>query len=297
MTTTIDLPEREVWLAFRERYWNASDTAALFGEHPYCTTADIAVRKMTGQRQAESAVMNRGHRLESAVAEWWSDEHGIAVFPTDRLFLHDELVLATPDYLIVGVEDECLEVKTTARTVIEPERYWWWQCQAQCLAGDLRRVHLAVLDRQMDLQSFIIERDDQACARIAEGAARFMEAIRAGQMPDDVALRYDHHLALHPVSTPVTVKLDDRAVGLVRRLETARKLARDAAAEEERVKGELAAVLGDAEAGIVDGAEVVTWRSQQRTRIDERRLRSEQPDLVAAYSTTSSFRVMRTRPR
>ena len=180
MTTTIDLPEREVWLAFRERYWNASDTAALFGEHPYCTTADIAVRKMTGQRQPESAVMNRGHRLEAAVAEWWSDEHGIAVFPTDRLFLHDELVLATPDYLIVGVDDECLEVKTTARTVIEPERYWWWQCQAQCLAGDLRRVHLAVLDRQMDLQSFTIARDDQACARIAEGAARFMEAIRAG---------------------------------------------------------------------------------------------------------------------
>ena len=116
-------------------------------------------------------------------------------------------------------------------------------------------------------------------------------------MPDDVELRYDHRLALHPVSTPATVALDDRAVGLVRRLETARKLVRDATAEEERVKGELAAVLGDAESGIVNGAEVVTWRSQQRTRIDERRLRSEQPDLVAAYTTTSSFRVMRTRPR
>ena len=199
-TTTIDMPEREAWLKFREAYWNASDTAALFGDHPYCTTADVAVRKLTGKRPAENAQMYRGRRLEAAVAEWWSDEHGIAVYPADRLFLHDELVLATPDYLIVGVDDECLEVKTTAHTVIEPERYWWWQVQAQCLAGDLRRVHLAVLDRSMDLQTFVVERDDEACTQIAERAAIFMEAIRAEQMPDDVTLAYDHHLALHPTS-------------------------------------------------------------------------------------------------
>jgi predicted phage-related endonuclease len=292
-TTTIDLPERAVWLEFRERYWNASDTAALFGEHPYVTLADVAVRKLTGKRQAENAGMSRGHRLEAAVAEWWSDEHGIAVFPADRLFLHDELVLATPDYLIVGCDDECVEVKTTARTVLEPEPYWWWQCQAQMLAGDLARVHLAVLDRSMDLQCWIVERDDQALARIVEQARTFMTAIRAGEMPEDVVLTYDHHLALHPVSVATIVDLDDGQAALVRRLDAARRMKRTAEAEEERVRSELAAVLGDADTAQHDGRAVLTWKTSTRDRLDERELRHHHPELVAAFTTTASYRTMR----
>lgn len=297
MTTTIDLPAHDAWLDIRQRYWNASDTAALFGEHPYSSLADVAVRKLTGKRDVETAVMRRGHHLESAVAEWWGDEHGIAVYPTDRLFLHDELVLATPDYLIVGVDDEVVEVKTTARTILEPERYWWWQCQAQMLAGDLLRVHLAVLDRQMDLQSFVIERDEHACARIAECAALFMDAVRAGRMPDGVELAYDHQLALHPTSTDVTVELDEQARALVRRLDTARKLTRRVAAEEERARAALAAILGDAGAGTVDGLPVVTWKTQQRTNLDANALRKEHPAIAEQYTTTSSYRVMRTKER
>jgi predicted phage-related endonuclease len=294
MTTTIDMPaERSVWLAFRERYWNASDTAALFGEHPYCTLADVAVRKLTGTRQAETGVMRRGHRLEAAVAEWWSDEHGIAVFPADRLFLHDELVLATPDYLIVGVADEVVEVKTTARTVLEPERYWWWQCQAQCLAGDLVRVHLAVLDRSMDLQTFVVERDERAVAEIVDRAGAFMVAIREGEMPDDVVLGYDHHLALHPTSTPAVVDLDDEQVALVRRLDVARSMKRQAEAEEERVRTELAAVLGDADTAEHAGRTVLTWKTSTRDRLDERELRHHHPDLAGAFTITTSYRTMR----
>lgn len=294
-TTVVAMPaERAAWLALRERYWNASDTAALFAEHPFVTLADVAVRKLTGKRQAETAGMARGHRFERPVAEWWSEQHDIAIVPTDRMFLHDDLVLATPDYLIVGVDDECVEVKVTTHTVVEPLRYWVWQCQAQCLAGDLRRVHLAVFDRHQELQSFVIERDDAACALIVERARVFMDAVRAGDMPDDVDLTYDHQLALHPVSTPATVELDDTAAALVRRLDTARTFARQVDAEEERVRAALAAILGDAGAGTVNGATVVTWRSQQRHGLDVAALRREHPDVAEQFTTTTSYRVMRT---
>jgi hypothetical protein len=69
---------------------------------------------------------------------------------------------------MVGSDTDAVEIKTTTRRVSEPERYGWWQCQAQCLAAGLHRVHLAVLDRSMDLATFVVEADANAMTFIAE---------------------------------------------------------------------------------------------------------------------------------
>ena len=77
-----------------------------------------------------NAATRRGQHLEPAIAEWWSDEHGIALYEPDVMYARGP-ILATLDRRIVGNDTDAVEIKTTAKHVTRPERYWWWQVQAQ----------------------------------------------------------------------------------------------------------------------------------------------------------------------
>ena len=77
-----------------------------------------------------NAATRRGQYLEGAIAEWWSDEHGIALYEPDVMYVRGP-ILATLDRRIVGNDTDAVEIKTTAKHVAGPERYWWWQMQAQ----------------------------------------------------------------------------------------------------------------------------------------------------------------------
>jgi predicted phage-related endonuclease len=294
MRTTIGRPAVESdWLALRHHYWNASDTAALFSEHPFTTLADVAVRKVTKTTDAANQAMRRGQHLEEAIAQWWSDDHGVIVYSPTELHVYDDLIMATLDRGIYGSETDALEIKTTAKHVSEPERYWWWQCQAQCLCAGLERVHLACLDAGLDLQTWTIEANTEAMDLIVTSATKAMDYIRRGEVPPEAELEYRHFERLHPRPTTVSVDLDDDTAQAVAELCRIRTEKRALEADEERAKATIAAVLGDAASGRWDGQEVVTWRAVTRHNLDGNRLRKEQPDTYRSYLVESAYRTMR----
>jgi putative phage-type endonuclease len=294
--STMPRPRSEAeWLALRHGYWNASDTAALFGEHPFTTLADVAVRKTTTPKGPDTPnrAQSRGHHLEEAVAQWWSDDHGVIVFEPTELYLYDDVVMATLDRRLVGSDTDALEIKTTSRHVSEVELYWWWQCQAQCLCAGQERVHLACLDATMDLQSFVIEADMWAMSLIAERAAKVMDYIRRGEIPPDAELGYRHFERLHPHPTIASVDLDDDTAQAVAELARIRTEKRALDTEEEKARTTIAAALGDAASGVWEGNEIITWRSVTRHNIDGSRLRKEQPETYRDYLIEASYRTMR----
>jgi predicted phage-related endonuclease len=292
--STIARPiDESEWLAIRHHYWNASDTAALFGEHPFTTLADVAVRKITRTTDAANQAMRRGQHLEQAIAEWWSDDAGVIVYSPTELYVYDDLVMATLDRGIYGSVSDALEIKTTNRHITEVERYWWWQTQAQCLCADLERVHLAALDASLDLKTFVIEADMWAMSLIAELAGKAMDYIRRGEIPPEAELEYRHFEKLHPRAITTSVDLDDDVAQAVAELGRIRNDKRVLDADEEAVKATIAAVLGDAASGMWEGTEIVTWRSVTRHNLDANRLRKEQPDIHHQYLLESSYRAMR----
>ena len=85
--TTIPRPtDRDAWLAARRPWFNASAAATLVRRAP----VPHAHRRRAGQARPrppsryENAAMRRGTYLEPAIAEWWSDEHGIAALRARR---------------------------------------------------------------------------------------------------------------------------------------------------------------------------------------------------------------------
>lgn len=292
---TVPKPDdRGEWLALRHPFYNASAAAALFDEHPYQTLADVAAEKLAPVRDdAPTRAMERGIRLEDAVANWWADEHGVQVETVNVLHICGRL-MATLDRAIVGSDTDAVEVKTTKHRVSEPKRYWWWQTQAQMACTGFERVHLAVVDGDMDLATYTIERDDDAIDRLLAEVERFFDFIDLGLFPEGVTPTYEHLRQLHPEPVVAKVELDDAGAEAVTRWQQADAAAKAASAEADAAKAEVAALLGDAEEAHWGGAPLVTWRAQSRRSVDTRRLEAEFPEAYAAtYGPGTPFRVLR----
>jgi predicted phage-related endonuclease len=285
--------DRAAWLAARLDYFNASDTAALFGEHEFATLGDIATRKLCRDvTETATAATRRGTHLESAVATWWAVENAVSLYEPAELYVCDD-VMATLDRRIQDSDDQAVEIKTTARRILDPSPAWLWQVQAQLYATGFDRVHLVVLDATMDLQTFVVDADMDAQGELAGRAAKFMDAIRHGQIPADVELSYHHRHRLTPQDDGTTITLDDTGQALVARLAAARRLRKAADEEEERAKALLAAELGTAATALYDGRPVLTWKTTTRTSLDVTRLRREHPDIADEYAQDSTFRQFR----
>jgi predicted phage-related endonuclease len=285
--STVPKPEdRDEWLAVRRPYFNASYAAALFDEHPYVTAGDVATIKLTGKEQAQTRAMDRGRRLEDVIAKWWADEQGCEVYEPNKLYIAGR-VMATVDRLVDDGGAEPLmpvEIKTANIIAPEPLPYWVIQCQAIMLCTGARALALVWFDSTMDLRSRMLAADEITQEAIADGAERFMAAIDLGMVPDWVGLSYANQLDLHPEARVPPVALDDAGFNAVMALRFVKSQRLAAEREEERIKAEIAGLLGEAEAGTFGGKEIVRWSNVKGRRdLDAKRLAAEHPDVAASY--------------
>jgi predicted phage-related endonuclease len=288
--TTIPRPrDRDEWLAARRPWFNASAVGALFDCHPFQHLSDVVRAKLdpATEQSAGNNATARGNHLEPAVANWWAAEHGVELVEPDVMYVRGDL-MATLDRRIVGVDDECVEIKTTARYVSGPELHWWWQCQCQMYCADLRRVHLAVLDASMALQTFVIARDDEAIAQLVKRARDVMEYVTVDQWPPSVPKRADRVRHSDRV-----LELDAGAREQFDAWLAAREHLHQLETLEAMHKSALVEILGDAQAATIDGRQVLSFRSHTRTNVDLTRLRTEHAELAAELSVEQIVRVLR----
>lgn len=286
--------DKEKWLRQRVPYFNASDSGALFGEHPFTTLADIATNKLTGTRTQDTEATRRGNHLEAALAGWWEEEHGLATYEPTDLYICDDLLMCTLDRRVYGVDNAAVEIKTTHKRLIEPERYWYWQTQAQMACTGFDLMFLVVLDASMSLQTYEIEADEDAQTELLERAEKFMSYLRRGEVPPEVDLSYRNLATIYPQDTGTYVFVGaDEAAPLVVRLATVRKMQKEAKEEEDRIKARIADIMGSATQLMVGGRAAITWKTQPQSKVDVVRLRRDMPKLIEEYTQRTTVRVMR----
>jgi hypothetical protein len=274
--------ERDDWLAARRPYFNASATAVLFDRHPYLSPGEYAAIKLSGVEQTPTRQMERGLRLEDAVAQWWADDNGYVIHPPVLMYGIGAL-LYSPDRETDG--DELVEIKTANGYHNEPELYWLDQCQAAMLAAGRDRIHLVWMDARLDYGYMIVEADEAWQAEILRGAEWWMSFIRLGMEPEGVRLTYRQESLVHPVASVAKAELDGEGFQWVQALRVARDHRIAAVADEDRIRGEVAHRLGDAEEGWWEGAPVVTWRNDRPgMRFDTKAHRQARPDCDALFS-------------
>lgn len=289
--TTIPKPaDRNEWLEARRGFFNASATAILWDRHPFQSPGDYATIKLTGNEQAPTRAMERGTRFEEVVARWWADDHHCKLVEPDVLYVKGR-VMATVDRMVESLDPVFgevaagtpVEIKTTARPMRDVPQYWVDQCQAIMYATAAPEMVLVWLDSTMEVRWQAVLADFEFGVELARRADEFMSSIDLGVAPDWIEFSYDNLVALHP-HPKGRLELDEEGAELVARLDIVRAIRRDAEADEEAVREQLARLLQGNEAGSWQGHDVITWKAARPTKaIDVKRLAEENPELAARY--------------
>lgn len=314
------VPSNPQWHELRRAGVTASEIAAVLGLSPWDSPFSLYWQKVNGWDTPDNEYMSNGRRVEPVVADWWADENdpleNLAVVRAG-LYGHPQRPwqLATPDRL---VHRKCAcDVDPFAGctvcgwrgylpqplTVVECKWTGSWDgwgdpgtddipvyYRAQVLwQVDVLNVdewHLAVLGPG-GFRAYQGRRDERDLTVMREAARRFLARLDAGTAPD-----VDEHSAtlatvkrLHPDLVDEQAEISpDTAAGYRR----ARALKQAAERLCTRFEVRLRAEMGANRVAVHDGVKVASRSIYDTTRLDAARLRAEQPDVAAAYATTST---------
>ena len=292
--TTILRPGPQTGSTFATAISAPREIAAVVGEHPFLSAAELAARKLTATNTADNLSMTRGHYLEDAVARWWGEEHGVdLVEPGVRVRLR-RLPACHPGP--AGRRHRRRDQRPPPGTVDN---------RSPTLARpgpDPAAVHRPTSARTSSYStpacsSRLLTSTPTPSTRwpFYRAAATFLDYIRRGQIPPEVDMTYKAATDPAPRTAPSrgsssTTKPSNAA----RELRRVQQEIKTLEADEDHLKGTIAdsSSATPPKAPAMDNR-VVTWRAVTRTGVDVKRLRAERPDIAGEYRQDSTYRQLR----
>jgi predicted phage-related endonuclease len=304
---TVPKPEHgsQKWLTVRwadeqgNRRISASAAAAIYGEHPYMSAADLYTELVSDEPPApkeSTADMERGNRLEPVLVKWASDLDSIELETPGVMYVFDENdahLIATLD--AISLNGIPYEVKTSRkRWTGELPRHWYWQGVHQAVCVDSEIVEWVVFDSDLTMhryQQFVSSDEKQMHI---QACASFLCDVMNGNIPDIVKFDYEHVQRMHPKSEAKSIVFGPEDIQLVDHLYEIRSEIGNLEKEEARIKGMIGQLLGDADTVVnQDGETALTWKSVERKSFDKDSFREQHPALYEKFQKTGSYRVMK----
>lgn len=306
---------REEWLLWRRSGIGGSDAAAICGLDPFRSATSVWLEKVGLDDGAgpEDEAQRWGRLLEPAVIAEFEVRTELFVGDRQKALVHPTIpyLRATLDGCVYESVSEdvaplgIFEGKTASR------RAWDWadgvpdrvaiQVQHNLAVTGLDQAWVAALLFWPIPRLVIHEvpRDDRAIAELLEIETDFWRRVQERRLPaidgseaTAEALRRAYRVS----ADEKAVELSEEAAGLLRERETAREEEKAAAARRQAAENALMAMLGDAEAGLINGYEVVTWKRFSTARIDLDALRLRHPKLAKRFMKTSVSRRLLIKP-
>lgn len=299
------------WLWLRHRDENgspvitASDAAAVHGQHPYKTKFAFFHEKLADipARSEQNEAMERGNRLEPVIRDWAADRLGIELVEPEFMYWtgsSDLPLMVTPDAIDfehrndwVSSPDLYLEIKTSNKIwtgVLPP--LWYWQGVHAAICADMEIITWAIFDSTLSLhiheQKVTVE--EKEAHRLA--VMDFVWWLRAGEPNPEWPMTYDDVSQANPHVTGGTVDVSDQAelFHLYREVIAEKRRLED---QEDELKARIAALIGSNVEAVVNGTTVATWKSQTRSSLDTKHLKTAHPDVYAKFEKQSTYRVLR----
>lgn len=292
----------------------ASEVASVLDLGGFHTPVEVWEIK-TGRKShgADTPSTRYGRRQERVVIEWAADELGCAFLPGaafDAPFVVGDspVIGAHPDaYFNLGVwvPGECKALNDpdavgAGADDIAPNYWTQVQIQLYCTGAPFAIFAAQVPTRagKRVTQSLEIRRiaaDPTAQARMVELSEEWWYRHVVGDVqPEPVDEEERARLLAYafPRNVAPLRPATDAEAEAVRRLHLAKLAARAADAEVEIAANAVRALIGDAE-GLSLPTGKATWKAQEATRLDITALRAAHPDIAAAFSVTSTSRVLR----
>jgi putative phage-type endonuclease len=307
------------WYELRRQGITASEIAVVLGISPYGSPFSLYWSKVNDWRWDGNEYADTGRHLEPAIADWWESAHcEYLVVHEAGLYAHSDRPwqLATPDRLICDPQmhdnpfpdDPAYEHRHADSDVIELLECKWiaysWDgwgepgtdqipvyYRAQALwqldVLGVDEVHVAALGPG-GFRAYRVQRDETDLEVMRAAGAEFMRRL-AEQDPPPLDGHSGTLAALKRLHPSVGEGDVDVSADLAERYRNARAEKKSFEEYIALCEAEIRAALGSTYARAVHDGRLVASRSVfEQERIDVTRLRAEQPDIAAAYTTKTT---------
>ena len=298
LTATKNLPHEE-WLKWRKMGVGGSDAGAVCGLNPYRTALEVYLDKTTGSLDlSDNEAMRQGREFEDYVAKRFMEATGKKARRANFMYYDEKnpFMLADVDRMVVG-ENAGLECKTASPYLAERWKdgkipmHYQIQCHHYMSVCNADAWYIAVLIYGKEFQYQKIERDEKIQSDLIQIEKDFWEGhVLKHKMPDpDGSKLADSVLAEYfKDSLEVSIPLSGFDGKLARRQELAGEIEK-LESEKRLIEQELKLYLGEAELAENERYRV-SWKPVSSSRLDEKRLKEEQPEVYEQYKKTIKSR-------
>ncbi|MEZ7525910.1 YqaJ viral recombinase family nuclease [Burkholderia vietnamiensis] len=290
-----------------------SDVAAILGVSPWKSPHELWLQK-TGRAPREEVTpeqqkrFDRGHRLEPVVLQMLIDRlqddgHEVELLRTNERYQDAEhpFMACEIDFELMldgeHINGDCKTVHPFAAkkwgeegTDEVPIEY-----AAQFMHGlgitGRRRCIVATLIGMDDLLIYFVDRDEETIAGIRGRVVEFWnECVLADVAPDPID--FDDCKAIYAKSNGGSIEASTEIRDAVFKLAEAKSKIKILQELEEELSYRITAFMQPNAVLTAGGNTIATWKNQNDTRVDQKLLKEDAPEIYAKYSRTKEIRVL-----
>jgi len=298
------------WLKRRQEGIGGSDAGVCLGVNPYKGLYELYMDKTTQPVDDMNEAMYWGTALENPIIAEFIKRFGI---DWDKVILNHEITnpahvwqRANLDALVTDDPQEgtfIIEAKNVGYHSQDqwgddfiPE-YYYAQCQHNMMVSRTSKCYVPALFCGNKFQIYLVTMDEIYCQKLFDAEAEFWkESVVPLKCPAPDATSRDELLRQHPEATSEEKKPNSKVDSLVEMIEAHADAEKQAKAEKEASRNELALLIGDDEGahGVIREA---TWKNNKgKETIDMAAIEKEYPGIVAKFKKTGKpFRTLRLR--
>jgi putative phage-type endonuclease len=311
----------------RSLFLGGSNAAAVMGLSPWATPVELWEQK-TGRKvkpapdDAAKRRFERGHRLEPFIRDMAIDKLKAQGLKVDLLASNERYT--DPEHSFLSCEID-FELKLTGSLEIGGKLHEFdgehINCDAKSVTGFARKkwgevdtedvpieyaaqfMHglmvtgrryclVAALRSFDDVDVFWTVRDDETIAGMRPKLVSFwIDHVLADVPPDPMI--FDDIKLLFPIDNGDPIEATQEIAIKVGRMLDVKEQIKRLEEQEEVLQFEIADFISPHSILTFGGKEIASWKAQQTSRLDQKALKEEAPELAAKFTTTTTTRVMR----
>lgn len=318
MNAKVEVNDRATFLQNRLKGIGGSDVATILGLSKYKSPYQLWLEKTgreTSDVQSEPAYW--GTALEDVVAKEFQKRTGLKVQKVNQQLVHPghDWVRANIDRAVINPEisgnvrlkdgklttDQILECKTANAYLAKlwgndddsiPD-YYMTQCQWYMGITGATICHLAVLIGGQDFRIYSIAFDQELFDVLLEECGKFWHDHVLADIPPALTTYDDISHKWQKPEDGKTLEANADLIAKIQEYKDLKNTIKQAEEELDALKLEICTAIGDCETVVENGKKLMTYKYQERTTIDSKQLKADNPKLWQQYAKTSGCRVLR----